>query len=291
MGEPHPVERVVVFEDRAEVTRRVSLPSAPGRHHVRVGPLSPLIRQAALAFVAEGAVVESVSIHRERLSREDADGPAAQALQAELSALHAQRQAVEAALLADQGADARARARLEVARAWSGQALQEQDDAVAWVAAVRALADEASASVGHRAALEADLIALSAEIDALRQRLQLARGGASVLRAWLDLTVRISGEDPQLRVRTVLPCAAWRPIHQASLTGARLAWETGAMVWNATGEAWAGVELVCSTARASTPAAPPTLTDDRIETRPRDKEVVVQARDEAVVQARVGAAR
>lgn len=296
MADAHPLERVVVFEDRAELTRRINLPGEPGRHHLRVGPLAPTVRAEALAFVAEGVTVEASLIRRERVLQDQADDALARALQAERDALAARLRELEQALAAEAGAAVRARARLEAAQAWSPRALREHEDAAAWVEAVRALAEAASSASSARASLESERKLVQAELGALDTRLRAARAATSLLQSWLELSVLVQRPEASLHLRTVLPCAAWRPVHRAQLdlagaeTG-RVRWETSAMVWNATGEPWDDVELVCSTARSAAPAAPPRLTDDRVKAQAKDREIVVQARDEAVQEARVGAAR
>ncbi|MEQ1570543.1 MAG: DUF4139 domain-containing protein, partial [Myxococcota bacterium] len=167
------------------------------------------------------------------------------------------------------------------------------DEAEPWVEGVAALAREltdarlAEQDAAHAAAArQAEQLKLEAELEA-------GRVGRPVLRAHLVLGV-LAEAPGELLVRYVVPCAVWRPAHRATLTTTprpRVGWELGAVCWNATGESWDEVELVCSTARPGDLADPPALVDDVVRTQRRDPNPVVEAREEEIHVAREGAAR
>jgi uncharacterized protein (TIGR02231 family) len=284
-------KRVELFEDRASVTRAVSLPPEAGRHHLVIRGLSPLVREAGLSFLGdENTIVEEARVVRTRERPKDADLPEAAALREKLEALEDQVRRLEEAARRARDQAERAEQFADAGRSWAPLALLGQQPAGEWTDALRTL-EHASTEAGQGAA-EQDLALqdLCAERDDLRRRLRHAREGRTLLRARLELQV-LAPAGGSLQVRYTIPCALWRPVHRARLLKGRISWQVAAMAWNATGEDWKGVELVCSTARPSSRAHAPALTDDVLYTRKRDKEVVIEAREEVIEVAREGAAR
>lgn len=285
------LERIELFEDRVSVTRRIVVPSQ-GSLALEIGPLSPLLRVGGLSIetLSGGVIVEEIQLRRDRVLRQEADGDSIADLRGQLEA------AVDVAAACDRAKTAavfvheRATTRLERALAWSDRAYNEVDDAPAWAASLRTL--YTSAEDANEAVMQADFAReqQAAVVRDLRGRLSDARVGRSVLRTFA--TLRVSGDAGDVLVmRYTLPCAVWRPVHRATLSGDRLRWELSAMVWNGTGEDWVGAALVCSTARPGERATPPQLTDDVVGARRRGRDVVVEDREEAVHVAREGTAR
>ena len=176
---------------------------------------------------------------------------------------------------------------MQQAQLATGPALQAGEDPASWVEAIERL-QQAS----HRWEIEGAEAAhatqqAQAEHSRLQVRLHQARSGKSVEEATLILQVhaRTAGF---IRVRSVVPCGLWRPTHRAVLdeVGHTVAWEVRAACWNATGEDWNDVELVCSTARPGQHADPPSLSDDRVHAVRRSTNIVVEAREEQVSVAR-----
>lgn len=286
--------RVELFEDRVAVTRRLQL-DGPGRHRVRIGPLSPLVRAEAVSFPGGvAAVVEEVRAVRQRQSRVDADPDA-------LIDLHARARAAgaRAAVASDTQARAnaavqRAEAGLAAARKATGRALQAAVDPAPWVAGIAALVDSLRVASGARAAAEAASEAAGAEAQRLQSSLEAAREGRPVLQGFLDVSL-VAEEAGEWLLRYVLPCAVWRPAHRAELTQdgrtGTVRWELRAVCWNATGEDWRGVQLVCSTARPGDRAAPPPLGEDVLAVTARETAIEVEARDEEVRLVQPGGSR
>jgi uncharacterized protein (TIGR02231 family) len=289
-----PIVRVELFEDRAAVTRRLHIPAA-GRQQLRLGPLTPLVHERGLSFPGGSQViVEEVQIERTQLTRRQADPESISSLE---------RQTVTARERAAQADSTLGRAReqinrlqraLEAALAASPAALLEQD-ATQWTDMVQALAISRQQAELQQVELQLEHHRRLEEVNRLEALLAQARTGRPVLQGFLTLGVLADGPT-ELLVRYVVPCAVWRPAHRAELSsvgpeGGRLLWETDAVCWNATGEDWEQVELVCSTARPGDLASPPALYDDVLETRRREREVVVEARDVAIQVAREGGAR
>ena len=290
-----PITRVELFEDRAALTRLVPLPG-PGRHTLTIAGVTPLMDERSLVFPGDGVVVEEARVRRWVVTQGESDAESATALEARRVALVAQVRSAEAAVARSADAAKHAEQTLEAALNTLPRLMHREDPTTA-AAAVRSLAqaraDAIEASCGPRLALD-DRRRELADVDL---RLALARGGKTTWRAELVLNVFVpdGSSARSLVVRCTVPCAVWRPSHRATLkqtaSGLRTAWEVGAVVWNATGEDWTGIELVCSTARPGERADPPVLTDDALRSRRKDATVVVSARDEVVEVARVGASR
>ena len=282
------VEQVVLYEDRASVTRVVAVPTTSGRHRVRLGPVSPLVSLERLAVIADvGLELDAVHIHRESIPQGEIDSERAQKLAADVREAAAREEQAQQLVTRLTEAEERSSRRIEAAHAWTGRALLEEDALDEWVAGLRALSDR------HRK-VSLDLVSAQAahydaraQIDELSVLLDEARGGSTTLRCFLELVVRRTGEG-ELRVRYTIPCALWRPVHRARLHTDSVDWELGAMAWNATGEDWTNIELVCSTARPGEQSSPPVLVDDELRTQAREREVVVEARDETIEVARPG---
>jgi uncharacterized protein (TIGR02231 family) len=296
------VVRVELFEDRAAVTRELTLPS-PGRHRLRIGPVSPVVSERGITFpgISSGeeasgvrATLEEVRVERVRTTRVDADPAEIARLQA------AWREAQdEATALADAHRRAtervgRAVAAVEAAREATPRALLELEAPVAWVEAVTELAEAVAEARQDELARRSALARHQEEVSRLHSQLEAARRGRPVVRAFVVLSL-LAEEAGPLQLRYVVPCAVWRPSHRASLVtdlaSPRIAWELTAVCWNATGEDWTGVALECSTARPGDLAEPPELEDDPIDVQRRDREVVVEARDEQIQVARERGAR
>ncbi len=285
-----PIVRVVLLEDRAAVTRRVTVPEA-GRHRLLLGPVSPLVDEQRLTFPsrAEGVVVEEARVVCRPIEAPAADP---EAVQAQVEALREAREARErAADRVRRAREAHLRARQATTSATEAttRALQTQDDPVAWAEAVQVIARREAAALEAVAEAEIALgrrteeeTAAARELDGLRgtpdvrgdlDTSEIIDGGGDTtapsgrVHGWIELTLVASGAAEQL-VRYVVPCAAWRPSHRVRHTtgerGERVHWEQWAACWNATGEDWLGVKVVCSTSREGERARPPAIQDDVI---------------------------
>jgi uncharacterized protein (TIGR02231 family) len=288
------VERIELFEDRAAVIRRIVLPDGPGRHHVVVEGLSPLLMERTVVFPGTPELlVEEIRVVRGRVARRDADPGVASRLSERERELRAAREgaddAYRRAVRGSEGLDAA----LEAALDWLPRLLLVEDPEPA-LAALRELCGARFQRADSVVARAVERDAAIREHDAVAAQLATARHGAPEWRCRLELRVVVQGALAAVPLRYTLPCAVWRPVHRAVLQlgeRPRVSWEVGAMAWNATGEDWRGVALVCSTRRPGEHASAPVLGDDPIVTRKRDKEVLVEAREEIVHVAREGVAQ
>ena len=105
--------------------------------------------------------------------------------------------------------------------------------------------------------------------------------------AVLDITVLTPGSY-RLEIEYTVPAACWRPGYRAVLEGNSLRFETDGWVWQRTGEDWKDVNLSLSTRRPSLGSSPPVLSDDVVTVIKREKEDVVEIREESVDDAGFG---
>jgi uncharacterized protein (TIGR02231 family) len=289
-----PIVRVTVLEDRAAITRRGTVALPAGQHRVVIERVAPALADKTLTAVATGARVLDVRCERSMAPWRD---PAA-ASDDEPSALRAERTRLETARDHARAQLAAARAELAALAEVAAAALRDlaaaagraepTDDALAQLAALDAHDAEAR---GRRVAAELAERDAHAALVRLDHRLTRAEAeaGEQVARLVIDVVADAAG-DAELTVGYVVPGAAWRPYHRATLEGDHVAWETTACVWQATGEAWRDVELVCSLERASLGVQPPSLADDELGARRRPDQVVVEAREHELHTAGHGSA-
>ncbi len=290
-----PVRRVIVLEDRAQVVREGGVELAAGPTRLVIEDVAPVVVDRSLVVrVTPAARVDDV-----RVARRWRWGPAeARPDQAALAAARAdlERRSEDAGLELQLLEEERTRRQRVVellqaqldrtlpwAEAWDPRWADELEAALA---AVRALDDRRRAALAAAAALNEELARLLAPGGA-------APRGPATLRA--DLVVELTAATAGLHrvsVQYVVPGAAWRPAHRATLRGGTLRFEVEAAVWQATGEDWTDVELACSTARPTDQAEPPVLEDDRLRARRRqDKQVQVAVREQAIATTGEGQAK
>jgi uncharacterized protein (TIGR02231 family) len=287
---PAKVSSVVVYPDRAQVTRVETVPCS-GRALAVFESVPPAADPASFRARSENATVESL-VAEER-SREAHFGP-------ELEALRKKREVLEREL--SEGVDARARAEAlrklgeglaEVAVQRVTRELAEpKPDTRAWATAFEAALDtrlRASADMATRAAR---LREVQRELDALRERESYLEASAERMERRVEVRLACSSEGrAQVELQYVVGGAGWTPAYEARAdeAGGRVELSTFATVRQSTGEDWAGVRLMLSTARPRANATPPELrplTLSALE-RPPERKVLVR-RDERREHAQVG---
>ncbi len=293
-----PIVSVIVFEDRAQVTRRGPVPSAPQATTITIEGVSPLaVERTIEASAPDGRAIAQVRLRRWldtattdhltsdpslRDAYDDANDHLVSCrrrvdqLQAEIQSLQTLRD-----LTIDELAVAANEVELDLEAA-------DQELATIRVHEQRARAALTEASAAAREARRT--------FEDLRVRMDAA---SSVTRAWraaldVDLEPAGSGPDPAtgaggdgaaaddaLTVRYVVPNAAWRPAHVATRTadGAGVTIRSEAVVWQATDERWDEVELVLSTARTSSATEPPAVEDDVLHLVESGREIEIEWRE------------
>jgi uncharacterized protein (TIGR02231 family) len=291
--------KVTVFEDRAEVTRSATVTLPAGPSAITFPGLSPLIDEGRLVAryeAGDGAAghIDDVTVAR-RIDTEAASVIAARRRK------RAEQQAVleaEQAPLNEAVAAAEAHRRdLEaiLATATAARARRHGRGAVDVAAVAAELKDLEAALVDADNALRT---ARDAQQRALHESkalfaVPLDAGGRQ--RPVCDVTLWVSATAPStvtVVLSTVVPCAAWRPSHEAKLmreadaAAGTVAFSGFGAVWNRTGEDWNNATLTLSTARPSQGAELPSLDVDRIMLRTKSAEerktIHVEHRSEAV---------
>ncbi len=293
-----PIVSVTVLEDRASVTRRGTLAVRAGQQRIVIERVSPVLADKTLTATCVGARVLDVRCERYVAPWREGEDASSQpvVLRAERVKLQA---AYDAALAAAQLAqvesdglgqlvvaayrDLATQAARGIAAPNAGTLLDELD------------AQDRAARVRRVDAEQAVAVAAAelARLDARLVRAE-AEAGEQAARLVIDLVADAAGEAT-LTASYIVPGAAWRPYHRAQLTRDSgkpgmepggpaptgvIDWQTSACVWQATGEDWNDIELICSLERPSLGIEPPTLADDTLRARKRPDSVVVEAREQ-----------
>jgi uncharacterized protein (TIGR02231 family) len=278
-----PVVEATLLEDRAQVVRRGSAALAAGVSILALDGVAPVLADKTVAVRVAGARVVDVRVERETLvrsadpRRDDAAlrerlhqaGLAVARLDAERAIVQRERD-----LLASSADHATGEINHEVAAG--------RGDAQAWTAAAAQLA-ERQLAVGLRL-VDLDQRHTEAERTMGDLHRQLSAGGAGeqVARLLITVDAAAAASGAEVHVTYVVPGACWRPWHTARLDAAAVAFACEACVWQRTGEDWTAVRLRLSTDRPSLGVEPPRLVDDLLTLQPKDRAVVVEARDQAV---------
>ena len=280
-----PITAVTVLEDRANVTRKGSMPVAAGQHRITIERVSPVLVDKTLTAIATGARVLDVRCERYLAPWRDPAGGSAElpaTLRAERTRLERERDSalaqIEAARAEIDGIaqvvaaalhDMAVGASRGTAATAAGAQLSELDEIEAQARARRVESELAAEDLAHALARLEGRIA-AAEAEAVDDTARLI----------VDV-IADQAADIVLTVGYVVPGAAWRPYHRAVLSraDARVEWQTTACVWQATGEDWTDAALTFSLERPSLGVEPPSLVDDELRTRRRPDQVVVEARE------------
>ncbi len=279
-----PVASVVVLEDRAQVTRtgRVELPAGHSRLVIEGVAVD---KSLAPSSGTAGVRVTDARIVRtpvfERAEEIDDEIKRARAVVEELEGKtrRTYREAYDTdrtlvSFLDEIAEDA----------AWARTMTVEKRSAYEeLVRRSRALAERAATIATQ---LDDERRALDRKLE---RRRALDRPDASVT-ARLEIDVdadKAKGAD--IKVVYLVPNACWRPRHRVTLreSPAAVVVEAEGVVWQNTGEDWAGVTLALSTERASLGAAVPRLETDRLSTKKKGA-LVVQTREEQIEEASIG---
>jgi uncharacterized protein (TIGR02231 family) len=289
-------ERVTLFEDRAEVIRKLTCNVPAGLSRVRVEGVSAAIDDASLLARSAG---EAVRVLQSRVIRRVRQAPAAG--EGEIEGMEREaKEATERRVRAEREMAAR-HAELERLEAL----LERWREAIARVPrnGESNIADWAQARGEVEAAQHSALDAFAkgsfelgrARTDEARarQRLEIGRTLHPRFETLVELQLEAaSAAEVPLELVYRTPCALWRPEHLARLLPAsegeapRLEIVTFATVWQSTGEAWGDVRCRFSTARPAQAASPPLLAEEVLRLRKKTDEekrtVVIQARDQTV---------
>lgn len=294
--------QVTLYEDRAEVQRRIVVPA--GETRVLVPGLSPCLDERSVEVLSGGDERPSdeaaIPSHRVVYHRHAGPGAADDRAVETLAAIRreAEQQRRDASEREKRAAEERARLDSLLATVIQGaRALRpRREDGPKQVRdAVAALSASLAQAIDREATAHADLAVANRELERATQRLSEARTVEPDLSARLVVSLPAAvAEDRSFTVRYRVASALWRPEHLARLVGSPNGIEgdasveivTYATAWQTTGESWEDAPIRFSTARPTRPAAPPPLTEDTLHTTRRtDNRVVVEARDQTIALA------
>jgi len=283
-----PVVAVTVLEDRASVTRRGTLALATGQQRVIIERVSPVLADKTLTVTCAGARVLDARCERYVAPWRDVADPNAKAhdiatMRAEDAKLVAAR---EAALAQAQAADAESNAIAELVAATYDDLAASAARGITATGVSAQLAEldaQEAAARARKLAAERQAEDLGNQHSRLSGQIATAQreAGAQAARLVIDLVAE-SASEATVTAIYVVPGAAWRPYHRAQLARAtgRLTWETTACIWQATGEDWRDIALICGLERPSLGIEPPYLHDDVLVARRKPDTVVAETREQ-----------
>ncbi|MDQ7825389.1 MAG: mucoidy inhibitor MuiA family protein [Candidatus Eremiobacteraeota bacterium] len=300
-----PVTDVTITEDQADVARKIPVTWEKGMHHFFITPVTPYLVDSTLwAEVLPSADMPSPHIGSARVVRWSlADIPLTgedettfRGLLATLGEKINELSERKARLALLRGSLARglppaAQSVIEEVVASGAEPESYQELLGRVLATLESLSREEQAIVSLGMGYEKELISLRRDwLEKTSQELHVT---------WLaGILVTIEakeGGQGTLRCGYQVPCAQWRPQHEAHLISeSRVLLVTNAVVWQNTGEDWNGVTLTLSTAKPSAGMDALLPREDIVKLREKTKEersrIKVETRDQAIQTTGVGAA-
>ncbi len=284
---PTTVTQVVVYPDRASVTRTAEVACGP-RATARFSGIPPAVDPGS--FRARTSLGALAGLRAEERTRAEAFAPEAKRLDGELRKIDGERRAVADAQTRAQEAARRAQQLSDVA---VGAVSREMADAAtalkswdqAFDSVLRARLDAGAAAVAESGRLRA--------IDQRREELQAHRARLTLSaqrKEWLAevMVTCPEGQRATVELTYLVGGASWEPAYEARADAAGSAVElsTFATVTQATGEDWSRAKVILSTAVPRQNATPPEPQRLNVwaEERAKERKVLVR-RDEAVEHA------
>ena len=263
-----PIVQVVVYGDRAQVTRSQGVSCAAGVAEFSGLPSTVQAESLAAELSGSGALLGLAH-------EEEASGPRSEAesLQTELRALDQQLAACRAQVASSQAVTRKLVAyREHLARVWARQATLARPPLASWDAALDLVKSQALAASRRQREAERRVRGLDRAREALAR--DLARLEASRRRTTLRVKVhlRCTGRAT-VRLSYLVPNATFRLAYQARADLARgtVTLSTLALVQQGTGEVWRGAELFVSTANLGRSNLPPKLARLRVSVTEADE--------------------
>lgn len=281
------ISHVIVMEDRAQVERRGTLMLSGGVSTVEL-PGFPLVAvDRSLSVEVTGATLHEARLVR-RWRQKEKGG-----LHADASDLRKRAEALVDTQYTHESdlyrlttrRDALATARQALLQSMGARTGYGEADVDGWQRQLDALSAQQRENDEALRGAQAAVDAVKRELGSTRHALAVAEERVEDCECLLSLTVEGQGEVA-VRVSYLVPCAVWRPAYRATLSGENVLFESEAVVWQRTGEAWSDVQLEFSTARPTLGTTPPALVDDWLSLRPKtsvEKKVVdVTVREEVI---------
>jgi uncharacterized protein (TIGR02231 family) len=285
------VKTVVVFPDRAQITRAVELPCL-ARAQVPFEAIPPAADPATLRAAARGGTVEALTY--EHRTREAVFSKELEGIQKELRAVMAERAKLDDALRAAQNLTQLGAHYEQVAHALVSRELAvPQGGTKGWTSAF----DAALRSRLEANAQAHDLSARRRAVELRRAQLERRASALQAAGARRELVAEVlvscrHGRTVEVELTYLVGGASWTPAYEARARddGKQVELSTFATVEQRTGEDWKGAALVLSTAVPSDDATPPEIRKLQVFAHKRDqqKKVLVR-REEQISHARASA--
>ena len=257
------IVQVVVYVDRAEITRQATVQLPAGASSIVLPGLPPSVDADSLRISGKGVPAALGAVELKREAQERKATPEWLAADAEVRRLEGEQNKLVLEEKADQqmaeflaslakGTGARSGDRLaegkpdlEAVKGFFGFVRGQVDD----------LGKRAERRVERRRELQEQLDVARAKRDAAQPR-----GPVESLAAIAEVEARQAGAL-DLEVTYLVPSAAWRPSYRATLDADKgeVVWSAEAVVRQRTGEDWSGVPLRLSTAAPARGVVPPQL--------------------------------
>lgn len=284
------VDAVVVYPDRAQVTRRAEVACQSGTTSVTFEGIPPAADQTTFRAAARGATVEG--LRSEQRTRDDA-------YSAELAKTEAALRKADDELRALDDEAARIQSRSELGTQYEGVAVQliSRDMALAkpetkvWATAF-----------DHSLNARLDAAAQVADLQRQRRALQWRREDLHRVQARLQAAAARTeylaevllkcpaGRSARVELTYLVGGASWAPAYEArSEEPSSVALTTYATVSQRTGEDWKDAKIILSTAIPAQDATPPEIHPLRVFAQEQeDKKKVLVRRDERIQHAQSG---
>jgi uncharacterized protein (TIGR02231 family) len=291
------ISRVVVYPDRAQVTRTASV-ACGARAAALFESLPPAADPKSLRAQAGAARVEGIDL--EEKGRDESYAPKAAALQAEIRAAEADEARQSDALKRAQQVTREARALGAVAsQQVSRELAQPAPDLKQWSAALDQSLQARLDAATKAGEAQIKLRELGRKLDGLRRKLDAWSQAAG--RSERSARVLVScpaGQTAHVELTYLVGGASWDPAYEARAkdtaagTTGQVELSLYATVAQRTGEDWRGAQLTFSTAIPRQDATPPELVPLRVYADPRaPPQKVLVRREEEVAHADSGGAQ
>lgn len=257
-----PVRQATIFPNGAMVTREVQIDLPAGTHQLIIPGLPDGFDPGSLRVVAEGASVGAVGLQQQRaLPDAPNDTP-------EITAAEDDLRRLETAL-AERDVDvARIRAKGDAAKDTIAFLMNLAQSETAGAQDIAAISGAVGAQLlqARQTIIASDAEARTASQGRDTQAADVERARARLLalrapggdKSALVVTVQSTGGPATLRITNMTDNASWRPVYDAALsrdTGA-IRLDRGLLVAQSSGEDWANVHIILSTAQPMQGAAP-----------------------------------
>ena len=298
---PTKAVKIVFFEDRAQVFRRVTLELEPGPHRFLLEGPSKVLQDSTLEVevLHDGPASVTASKVQRTFAFQDhlrteipgLESPAALeerlvAMRRQLHVIQEQHQRLGTQLGRLDAIEAHLRAQLVQVPQAETCTVEDFHQAIVAIDTQRSGVLKKFDHVAH------DLRQRQRQLSQATERFHEISTTQPVLISQVVVQLLVHEKGPlDLCLSYFTPCAMWRPaytmrLEQGSDHQGRIHLHRFGVVWQATGEAWEGVQTAFSTSRPQQFGDPPALSEDLLYTRPKTdqerREIQVGAHEEEI---------